>query len=89
MIAQQATQFAERGLYSFMSFTAMLSISLALINILPFPALDGGHLLIIIIEAIIKREIPVKAKLIAQQIGMFLLLALMAYVIFNDVQKIL
>jgi len=88
MIAQQATQFAERGLYSFLTFTAMLSISLALLNILPFPALDGGHLLIIIIEAIIRREIPIKAKLVVQQIGLFVLIGLMIYVIFNDFQKL-
>lgn len=89
MIAKQASLFAERGLYSFLTFTAMLSISLALLNILPFPALDGGHLIIIIIEAIIQREIPVKTKLIIQQVGLFILVGLMAYVIFNDFQKLL
>jgi regulator of sigma E protease len=89
MIAKQATIFAERGLHSFLYFTAMLSVSLALINILPFPALDGGHLLIIIIEAITKREIPIKAKLVVQQIGLFVLLAFMLYVIINDFQRIL
>ena len=89
MIAQHASASAERGLYTFLSFTAMLSISLAFINILPFPALDGGHLVIIIIEAIIKREIPINIKLAIQQVGMVLLLGLMAYVIFNDFQRIL
>jgi regulator of sigma E protease len=89
MIAQQATQFAERGLISFMSFTAMLSVSLALINILPFPGLDGGHLLTIIIEAIIRRELPIKVKLIIQQAGLLILFALMIYVIFNDIQRLI
>ena len=89
IIAKQAVTSAERGILSFINFVAMLSISLALINILPFPALDGGHLIIIIIEAIIRREIPIKAKLIVQQIGMACLLALMAYVIFNDIMKLM
>ncbi len=89
MIAQQATQFADRGFWSFLSFTAMLSISLALINILPLPALDGGHLVIIIVEAVIKREIPLKIKLGLQQIGMLILLGLMVYVIINDILKLM
>lgn len=89
MIAQQATQFADRGFWSFLSFTAMLSISLALINILPLPALDGGHFLIIIIEAILRREISVKVKLVLQQIGLYLLMGLMIYVIINDILKLL
>ena len=67
----------------------MLSISLALINILPLPALDGGHLVIIIVEAVIKREIPLKIKLGLQQIGMLILLGLMVYVIINDILKLM
>ena len=89
MIAKQAATFAEKGILSFINFTAMLSVSLALINILPIPALDGGHLIIIIIEAIVRREIPIKAKLLIQQIGMVCLLALMAYAIFNDILRLM
>ncbi len=89
MIAQQASQFADRGFLSFLSFTAMLSISLALINILPLPALDGGHIVIIVIEAVIRREIPLKIKLALQQVGMFLLLGLMLYVVVNDILKLI
>jgi regulator of sigma E protease len=88
MIAKQAATSAEKGILSFINFTAMLSVSLALINILPFPALDGGHLIIIIIEAIIRREIPIKVKLVVQQIGIGCLMLLMAYVIFNDILKL-
>jgi len=88
MIAKHATKSAESGIISFIHFTALLSLSLALINILPFPALDGGHLVIIIIEGITRREIPVKAKLIVQKIGIGCLLALMGYVIFNDIIKL-
>lgn len=85
MIAKQASRQAEMGVVAFMNFMALLSITLAFINILPFPALDGGHLLFIIIEAIIRREIPTKAKMIIQQTGFFLLLALMVYVVYLDI----
>ncbi|OGU57280.1 MAG: RIP metalloprotease RseP [Ignavibacteria bacterium GWF2_33_9] len=84
MIAQQANQYAERGLFSFMQFIAMLSVTLAVINILPLPALDGGHLIFVIVEAIIRREVSPKVKVAIQQVGVFLLLFLMAFVIYND-----
>lgn len=86
-IAQLATRSAEVGILSFLAFMAILSMSLAILNILPFPALDGGHLVFLIIEAIIRREIPQKAKLAIQQAGFFLLLAFMAFVIYNDIMS--
>lgn len=84
-IAQMATQSAEMGWISFLAFMGLLSISLAIINIIPFPALDGGHILFLFIELIIRRELPVKIKMAIQQVGFFMLLALMAYVIYNDI----
>ncbi len=84
-IAQFATKSAESGFNSFLNFLALLSLSLAIINILPIPALDGGHLIIEIIEAIIKREIPIKTKIVIQNVGMGLLLLLMAFVIYSDI----
>ncbi len=84
-IAQMATQSAEMGWVSFLAFMALLSMSLAIINIVPFPALDGGHIVFLVIEAIIRREVPVKAKMIIQQAGFFILLAFMAFVIYNDI----
>ncbi len=86
-IAQMATQSAEMGWISFLAFMGLLSISLAIINIIPFPALDGGHILFLFIELIIRKEIPVKVKLAIQQVGFFMLLALMAYVIYNDIMN--
>jgi regulator of sigma E protease len=71
-----------------MNFLAYLSLSLAIINILPFPVLDGGHLLIIIIEAIFKREIPIKVKIAVQNIGFVLLLLLMAFIIYSDIMNL-
>ena len=84
-IAQMATQTAELGILTYISFIALLSISLALLNILPFPALDGGHLVFLIYESIFRREIPAKIKMGLQRAGFVLLLAFMAFVLYNDI----
>ena len=84
-IAQLAAKSAEVGFESFLFFLAVLSLSLALINIMPFPVLDGGHLLMIIIETITRREIPVKVKIAINNTGFILLLLLMAFIIYNDI----
>jgi regulator of sigma E protease len=64
---------------------ALLSISLAILNILPFPVLDGGHLMFLVFEGIFRREIPVKVKLGIQKAGLVILLAFMAFVLYNDI----
>jgi regulator of sigma E protease len=84
-IAQAATTSADHGIVSFLKFLALLSLSLAIINIMPFPVLDGGHLIIIIIEGITKKEIPVKVKVGIQNAGFVILLLLMAFIIYNDI----
>ena len=84
-IAQLATQSAEMGLTAFLGFMALLSISLAVLNILPIPALDGGHLAFLIYESVFRKEVPTKIKLFAQQVGFALLLLFMAFVIYNDI----
>lgn len=76
--------FRNGGLRAFLRLTAMLSMILALVNILPIPALDGGHVLFLLIEGITRREPSVKVRIIAQQIGMFLILGLMLLILFND-----
>ncbi|RXK88427.1 RIP metalloprotease RseP [Chlorobaculum sp. 24CR] len=83
-IARIANQSAEEGPTSFMYFVAMLSISLAFINILPIPALDGGQFVLNAIEGIMGREIPFEIKMRIQQVGMSLLLMLFAYFMIND-----
>lgn len=84
-IAQMATQSAEMGVLTYLGFMALLSISLAVLNIVPFPALDGGHLMFLIYEGIFRREIPVKIKMGLQRAGFVLLLAFMAFVVYNDI----
>jgi regulator of sigma E protease len=80
-----ATQTAELGFLTYLGFMALLSVSLAILNILPFPALDGGHILIVLVEAVAKRELPVKVKLGIQKVGFIILLAFMAFVVYNDI----
>ncbi|MCL4539431.1 MAG: RIP metalloprotease RseP [Bacteroidetes bacterium] len=84
-IAQLATQSAELGLVVFLRFMALLSISLAVLNIIPFPALDGGHLAFLVYESVFRREVPAKIKIFAQQVGFAILLLFMAFVIYNDI----
>jgi regulator of sigma E protease len=84
-IAQIAAKSADSGMSSFLYFLALLSLSLAILNIMPFPVLDGGHLVMIIVEAVIKREIPIKIKMAIQNTGLVLLLLLMAFIIYNDI----
>lgn len=84
-IAQMATQTAEIGLLAYLGFVGLLSVSLAVLNILPFPALDGGHLFYLIYEAIFRREIPAAVKIALQRAGFVLLLAFMAFVMYNDI----
>lgn len=84
-IAQMATQTAELGLITYLGFMALLSISLAILNILPIPALDGGHLVFLIYEGVFRREIPVNIKMGIQKFGFALLLAFMAFVVYNDI----
>jgi regulator of sigma E protease len=84
-IAQIATTSAENGFSSFLVFLGVLSLSLAIINIMPFPVLDGGHLIIILVEGAMRREIPIKVKIAIQNTGVVILLLLMAFIIYNDI----
>lgn len=88
LIAQMAGQQAQAGFFPFLNFTALLSLNLAVINLLPFPALDGGHLLIFSIEAITRRKIHEKVLERIQQVGFALLIVLMVAVLYNDIVRI-
>jgi len=88
MIAQLAGQTAEAGWIPFFTFMALISVNLAFINILPIPGLDGGHIMIHLIEGIIRRPLTMKARITIQQIGMAFLLMLMVTVVFNDISRL-
>jgi regulator of sigma E protease len=77
-------QAARVGFLYLMYFTASLSVSLFVLNLLPIPVLDGGHLFFIVIESVIRRPIPERIKEICAQIGLYLLLSLIAIVIYQD-----
>jgi regulator of sigma E protease len=87
-IAQIAGESAKLGWEALIGFMAFLSVNLAILNILPIPVLDGGHILYLIIEGIIRRPIPLKVKLFIQQIGILLILGLMIFVLYNDIMRI-
>ena len=87
-IAQAAGQTAQQGFSSLLFFTALLSVNLALLNLFPIPALDGGHLLLLVVEGIIRRPISVKVRAIITQLGFGLLLLLIVFVTYNDVMRL-
>ncbi|MGO9058295.1 MAG: RIP metalloprotease RseP [Candidatus Binataceae bacterium] len=88
MIAQMAGREARQGLANVLMFTVMLSVELGIINLLPVPMLDGGHLFFFVVEGLRGRPLKVRHREIAQQVGLFLLVMLMAFVIFNDISRI-
>ena len=88
MIAEMAGQQAKEGAASFVFFIALLSINLAIINFLPIPVLDGGHILFFLIEALTGRPVNVRMREIAQQAGIFILIMLMIFVFYNDITRI-
>jgi len=87
-IAEMAGKTASRGWLSFLSFLAMVSISLGVLNLLPVPILDGGHLMYYLIEFITGKEVSERVMAVGQQIGISMLLALMGLAFFNDLTRI-
>ena len=85
MIAKMAGEQAAAGGASFLAFMALLSINLGVLNLLPVPVLDGGHLLFFSMELIFRRPVPQKIREYAQQIGMVLLMGLMVLAFYNDI----
>jgi len=88
MIFQMTKDAAQFGLIPLLTFVALISINLAILNLLPIPVLDGGHLLIYLIEGVIRRPLSEKAKMIAIRIGMTFLIALMFFAFYNDIMRI-
>lgn len=88
LIAQLSGESARGGLMVFLGFIAFISVNIGFLNILPFPVLDGGHLVYILIEAALRRPISNRVKIWVQQAGMVLLLLLMVLVMKNDVMRL-
>jgi regulator of sigma E protease len=87
-IAAEGERQRREGLPSLAQFTAIISVNLAVLNLLPVPMLDGGHLLFFVIEGILGRPVSLKKREAAQQLGLVLLLLLMVFAIYNDLVRI-
>jgi regulator of sigma E protease len=88
MIAQMAGAEAKAGVPNLLYFIALISVNLGILNFLPIPVLDGGHLFFFGIEAVTGRPVSTRVREIAQQAGIFLLLFLMVFVFYNDIVRI-
>ncbi len=88
MIAQMAGKQAHEGLSAVLMFMVMLSLELGILNLLPVPLLDGGHLLFFAFEGLRGKPLKLRTREMALQVGLLLLVALMAFVIFNDISHI-
>jgi len=88
MIAQIAGKQAKEGLDKFIQFIAFISINLAVLNFLPIPILDGGHLLFFACELVLRRPLSLRVREVAQQGGLFVLILLMAFVFYNDIARL-
>lgn len=88
-IAQVAGETASYGLEVYLGFLAILSISLGVMNLLPIPVLDGGHLLYYTVEAIIRRPVPERIQAMGLQLGLLIIGGIMMLAIYNDVSRLL
>ncbi len=88
-ISHVSYRFAELGLAKLFYFLALLSINLAVINLLPIPVLDGGHLLFLLIEKVIGGPVPERFMGYSQVVGMVFILSLLIFVTYNDIMRIL
>src|SRR5690606_15596248 len=88
-IADYAGQSAQVGWIAYLSFVALISISLGVLNLLPVPLLDGGHLMYYTIEILKGRPVSERAMQIGQHVGMAVLFTLMFLALFNDVNRLI
>ena len=88
MIAQQAGRLAHEGIAEFLNFLALISVNLGVINLLPIPVLDGGHLAFFAAEGLRGRPLSVRFREMAQQVGLVLILALFVFVFYNDIARL-
>jgi regulator of sigma E protease len=87
-IAKVATASAKSGLESYISFLALLSVSLGVLNLLPIPVLDGGHLMFYLIELLAGRPVPEKIQSVGYQLGLFMVLGMMVLALYNDFTRL-
>jgi regulator of sigma E protease len=88
LIGMEAGKQAEMGLSSYFSFIAFISVILAIMNLLPIPVLDGGHLFFFAVEAVIRRPVSSRVRGVAQYVGLALLICIMAWAIYRDLDRL-
>lgn len=88
-IADYAGQSAQMGMIAYLGFLALISVSLGVLNLLPIPVLDGGHLMYYVIEIVKGAPLSEKAMAIGQQIGMAMMFTLMVFAIYNDIYRLI
>ncbi len=86
-IGKVAADAAQDGLYTFLRMMAFISINLGILNLIPIPILDGGHLLFFVIESVKREPISVRKKELAQQVGLTMLLLLIGVAFYNDIAR--
>lgn len=89
LIAQIAGKQMQAGWINFLYFMGLLSVNLGILNLLPIPVLDGGHLMFLSLEAVRRKPMTEKMQIVAQQIGLAILGTLMIFVFYNDIARIL
>jgi regulator of sigma E protease len=87
-IAKVASTSAKSGLESYVGFLALLSVSLGVLNLLPIPVLDGGHLLYYTIELLSGRPVPERIQVVGYQVGLVLVVSLMVFALYNDFSRL-
>jgi regulator of sigma E protease len=87
-IAKVATASAKSGLGAYISLLALLSVSLGVLNLLPIPVLDGGHLLFYTVELLAGRPVPEKIQSLGYQMGLFMVLGIMMLALYNDFSRL-
>ena len=87
-IATETTRQANDGLVSVAVFVALISVNLGVLNLLPIPMLDGGHLLFFVIEAVLGRPLSLRKREVAQQVGFVLLMVIMFFALYNDLTRL-
>jgi regulator of sigma E protease len=88
MIAQMVSQQAAEGLANVLALAAVISINLGILNLLPIPVLDGGHILFFTLETVLRRPVSQRWQQITTRVGLAFLIGLMALALYNDLQRI-
>ncbi len=88
LIFQMAGQEAAHGPLSFFTFMAIISINLGVLNLLPIPILDGGHILFLLIEAVRRKPLSEKVIMVAQRVGLAIIITLMVFAFYNDIMRL-